>query len=81
MDRKKMAQDAVETMVDLRKGLRTRATATKALAEVTGLSPEIAAALLQGQSHLNVTQLRGYEKTPERIIKGRTKHLGRPAKK
>lgn len=81
MDRKKMAEDAVETLVDLRKGLRTRETATKELVRLTGLLPEYAEVLIRETAGQNVSQIRGYEKTPERLIKGRDKHLGRPAKR
>lgn len=78
---KEIASEVVETLVDLRRGMRNKQTATKEIVRLTGLLPEYAEVLIRETAGQNVSQIRGYEKTPERLIKGRDKHLGRPAKR
>jgi hypothetical protein len=64
--------DIIETIVDYKKGLRNKNTAPKILAEQMGISIGAASAFLKEMKRGNVTQIRGYEKTPEHIVKGRT---------
>jgi|TARA_B110000263_G_C14790291_1_gene277297 ribosomal protein S25 len=64
--------DIIETIVDYKKGLRNKLTAPKILAEQMGISLGAASAFLKEMKRGNVTQIRGYEKTPEHIVKGRT---------
>jgi hypothetical protein len=74
---KEIAKAVTETMVDQKKGLRTRETAAKEIAKLTGLTPDIAKLLMQGNSGKTATQIRGYEKTPPQFIKERNARLGR----
>ena len=68
-------RQAIEDMVDYKRGLRSLKTGTKALSESTGLSPDIAEALLKSMNKDNVTQIRGYSKEPEHL---RQSKIGKP---
>ena len=73
-------RQAIEDMVDYKRGLRNLKTGTKALSESTGLSPEIAEALLKTFSRDNVTQIRGYSKEPEHLRKSKIGKSNEPKK-
>jgi hypothetical protein len=64
-------QDAIEVFVDYRKGLRNKKTATAELVKKTGLEPHIAEVFLRAMKRDNVTQIRGYNNTPEQLKRGR----------
>jgi len=61
----------IESVVDYKKGWTSLESAAKELSEAAGLTPGIAAVFLKNMKRNNVTQIRGYEKTPEHIVKGR----------
>ena len=62
----------IESVVDYKKGWTSLESASKELSEFAGLTPDIAAVFLKNMKrNNNVTQIRGYEKTPEHIVKGR----------
>jgi|TARA_R110000803_G_scaffold38422_3_gene83006 hypothetical protein len=56
--------EIIETMCDFKKGLRTLDSGSKVLAEQTGLTDDVARALLKGmkKSYTNITQIRGYSR-------------------
>jgi hypothetical protein len=62
---------AIETMVDYKRGLRRLDTGAKELALQTGLSQDVAEAFLKGMKKHNVTQIRGYSKEPERMLRAK----------
>tara|TARA_R110000822_G_scaffold6301_2_gene26761 strand:+ start:233 stop:478 length:246 start_codon:yes stop_codon:yes gene_type:complete len=61
----------IESVVDYKKGWTSLESAANELSEAAGLTPGIAAVFLKNMKRNNVTQIRGYEKTPEHIVKGR----------
>lgn len=61
----------IEVFCDYKRGLRNLKTGTAALAETAGLEPRIAEVFLRAMKRDNVRDIRGYERTPERLIRGR----------
>jgi hypothetical protein len=61
----------IEVFCDYKLGLRNLKTGKAALAEAAGLTPEIAEVFLKAMKRDNVRDIRGYERTPERLIRGR----------
>ena len=61
----------IEVFCDYKRGLRNLNTGTQALAEASGLSPDIARVFLKAMKRDNVRDIRGYERTPEQLIRGR----------
>lgn len=61
----------IEVFCDYRRGLRNIETGKRALADAAGIDPNIAEVFLRAMKRDNVRDIRGYERTPERLIKGR----------
>ena len=61
----------IEVFCDYKRGLRNINTGKQALAEASGLTPQIAEVFLKAMKRDNVRDIRGYERTPERLIRGR----------
>lgn len=61
----------IEVFCDYKRGLRNINTGKAALAEAAGLTPDIAEVFLRAMKRDNVRDIRGYERTPERLIRGR----------
>ena len=77
---KETASAVVEVLVDKKRQLRTMETAAAEISKLTGLTPDIAKAMMKGFTYLNVTDIRGYEKTPPHLIAEREARLGRKKK-
>lgn len=61
--------EAIEVMVDYYKGLWSLDNAAKELYKLTGILPQYGKFLLKNMKQARtVTQIRGYEKTPERLL-------------
>lgn len=61
----------IEVFCDYKRGLRNLQTGTKALVKATGLEPRIAEVFLKAMKRDNVRDIRGYERTPEHLIRAR----------
>jgi hypothetical protein len=64
-------KELIETVCDYKKGWKNLENASNEIGELGGLMPEIAAAFLKHMKRDNVTQIRGYSKEPERLLKGK----------
>ena len=71
MANSKTKEKLIEAVCDYKKGWTNLKNASAAITEVTGLSPEIAQTFLKYMKRDNVTQIRGYSKEPERLLKGK----------
>ena len=72
MAKSKSHDEIIEAICDYKKGLDHSEQRNRELAELTGLSPDIAAALLKEyETHTNVTQIRGYSKEKDYQIAGK----------
>ena len=71
MAKSKTQEQFIEVVCDYKKGWTNLRNASAAITEVTGLSPEIAQTFLKYMKRNNVTQIRGYSKEPERLLKGK----------
>lgn len=71
MAKSKTHDQVIETFCSRRRGWMNDKTATKALEDLAGLDPGVANALLTEMKRHNVTQIRGYSKEPERLLKGK----------
>ena len=61
----------IEAVCDYRKGWTNLENASKEVAKLSELTPEIAASFLKQMKRNNVTQIRGYSIEPERLRKGK----------
>lgn len=61
----------IEVFCDYKRGLRNLKTGTQALVEAAGLEPRIAEVFLKAMKRDNVRDIRGYERSPEHLIRGR----------
>ena len=71
--------EVVELMIEYKKGWSNLANATRDMAKLTGLMPEVCKALLELSKRNNVVELRGYSKTPEILIDGKKKKAAQRA--
>ena len=65
--------EVVELMIEYKKGWSNLANATRDMAKLTGLLPEVCKALLELAKRSNVVELRGYSKEPQILIDGKKK--------
>ena len=65
------SKEFIEAVCDYKKGWTNLENATKEIAEHTKLDTAIAAAFLKAMKRNNFTQIRGYSKEPERLLKGK----------
>tara|TARA_R110002020_G_scaffold311623_3_gene527225 strand:- start:1 stop:246 length:246 start_codon:yes stop_codon:yes gene_type:complete len=68
---KESVKSMIDIMVDYRKGLLNLDSALKALDYATDLGPDICEKMLKNSKRDNVTQLRGYSKEPEHLLKSK----------
>ena len=68
---KESVKSMVDIMVDYRKGLLNLDSALKALDYATDLGPDICEKMLKNSKRDNVTQIRGYSKEPEHLLKSK----------
>ena len=71
MVKSKTQDQFIEAVCDYKKGWTNLNNASAAITEISGLSPEIAQTFLKYMKRNNVTQIRGYSKEPERLLKGK----------
>ena len=71
MAKPKSHEEVIEAICDYKKGWTNLNSATRELNELTGLSPDIAAAFLKDMKRHNVTQIRGYSKEKDYQISGK----------
>ena len=62
---------AIETVVDYKRGLRHLDTGAKEFSSLTGLNEDVSKAFLKSMKKHNVTQIRGYSKEPERMLRAK----------
>jgi len=67
----KTHDELIEAVVDYRRGLRNIKTGAAEVARLSGLTPDVAAALLKSMKQDTVTAIRGYSKEPERMRLGK----------
>tara|TARA_R100000742_G_C4273188_1_gene92675 strand:+ start:1329 stop:1574 length:246 start_codon:yes stop_codon:yes gene_type:complete len=67
----KTQEQFIEAVCDYKKGWTNLKNASTAISQISGLSPEIAETFLKYMKRDNVTQIRGYSKEPERLLKGK----------
>ena len=69
---KPKTEDAlIEAVCDYKKGWTNLKSASNQVSDLSWLTPEIAGAFLKHMKRNNVTQIRGYSKEPERLLKGK----------
>ena len=71
MAKSKTQEQFIEAVCDYKKGWTNLKNASAAITEISGLSPEISETFLKLMKRNNVTQIRGYSKEPERLLKGK----------
>ena len=71
MAKSKTQEQLIEAVCDYKKGWTNLKNASAAITEISGLSPEISETFLKYMKRNNVTQIRGYSKEPERLLKGK----------
>ena len=71
MAKSKTQEQFIEAVCDYKKGWTNLKNASVAVSEISGLTPEIAQTFLKYMKRNNVTQIRGYSKEPERLLKGK----------
>jgi len=67
----KSKEKFIEAVCDYKKGWTNLENATTEVSKHTDLDRSVAAALLKSMKRNNVTQIRGYSKEPERLLKGK----------
>ena len=70
MANSKTKEELIEAVCDYKKGWTNLENATKEISNLSGLDTSIATAFLKAMKRNNVTQIRGYSKEPERLLKG-----------
>lgn len=71
MAKSKTQEQLIEAVCDYKKGWTNLENTSKKLLELSDLNPDVAAAFLKEMKRNNVTQIRGYSKEPERLLKGK----------
>ncbi len=71
MANSKTKEELIEAVCDYKKGWTNLENATKEISNLSGLDTSIATAFLKAMKRNNVTQIRGYSKGPERLLKGK----------
>jgi hypothetical protein len=66
-----VAKDVTEIMVEYRRGIQNLAGAMGRMSKITGLPPEICKVMLSGLSRNNIIDIRGYNRTPQRLVDGK----------
>ena len=71
MVKSKTQEQFIEAVCDYKKWWTNLKNASATITEISGLSPEISETFLKLMKRNNVTQIRGYSKEPERLLKGK----------
>ena len=71
MAKSKTHEELIEAVVDYKRGLRNLKTGSDEISRISGLQPEIVACFLKAMKRDNVTQIRGYSKEPEHLLKAK----------